>query len=1118
MSKTKLPPPPDLEQRELILNALDRTMLVEAAAGTGKTTSMVGRMTALLRTGVCKAARHLAAVTFTRKAAAELRARFQIRLEKAVRESDGEERVRLQDALDHVDQCFIGTIHSFCGRLLRERPVEAGVDLAFEEIDDDVDAQFREEAWELAMARFVAGEENELVEELNRLGLRPGELKAAFLSFAQYPDVDEWPTAEGPLQLPDLEGPRREMEQYVAHMRSLFSRLPDEWGSDNLIPRYRRLPRILAHYADLTDPVQFMDALSHFDNTGSQTQKSWTQDNRFTKEEAKAEKARWDAFRKGVVTPLRKCWLAMRYEPALRIPMKAREIYDAIREERGALNFQDLLMKAAGLLRSSREARAYFAKRFTHLLVDEFQDTDPIQAEVMMLLSSRDVDESRWRRCRPRPGSLFVVGDPKQSIYRFRRADIVTYNEVKDIIRSHSDGLVVELSTNFRTTGDVIDWVNDVFQPADEDKPKGGAMLRFPKEASDQSPSYVALQKGRLDGSLGELSGVRLLQIPTELSQKARVVDYEADLIARTIRRALDEKWPVARTEPQLADGLSAPTAIASDFMIVTRNTLQMSVYARKLQQYGVPHQVTGGAALNETRELRLLLYALKAIVHPDDPVALVAALRSELFGVSDATLYAFKKSGGRFDYRRPLSEGLPDEHTASVRDAFDLLTRGRRWLTRMPAPAAIERLVRALGLPALAASRPGGDVQAGGLAKGMELLRQRHREAWTTAQLVERLEEIVNMEKKYDGVSARSDEEPAVRVMNLHKVKGLEAPIVFLADTNGESAHPPEFRIDRSGDTAVGYIAILSERKQFQRETLAAPPDWDALSEQEGAFLAAEELRLRYVAATRAGSAMIVSQRSKGNGSNPWQYFSPFLDEAAALPDPGPRTAPAGEASRIDPSAFARATERAHAGLRRIETPTFGARPAKEFALSQGNAGSGAESPELVMDALRGGEGEHGMEWGEVIHHLLELALLCPQADLVESARAELKERGLDDKLADRAADVTQAVMKSDIWRRAVAAPRRFTEAPFQILRQVDGIPTVLRGSIDLVFREEKGWTLIDYKTDRVKGDQLKAAADRYAAQVRLYAEAWEACSGEKVTEAGVLFLAPGLYTKVSR
>ena len=237
-----LPVPVDHAQRDRIFRELGTNMLVEAAAGTGKTTCMLGRMIALLGTGTCQRIRHLAAVTFTRKAAAELRGRFQVGLERAVREAAGPEREHLERALGEMEQCFIGTIHSFCARLLRERPVEARVNLDFREADEEEDELLRREAWERFAARVLAGEEGEyrtLEEELEQLGLGLRDLEPAFVGrFADYPDVDEWPLPEC-RALEGLGEAVQRLREYAAHMRRMGPRLPrGDWGSDRLIWEY----------------------------------------------------------------------------------------------------------------------------------------------------------------------------------------------------------------------------------------------------------------------------------------------------------------------------------------------------------------------------------------------------------------------------------------------------------------------------------------------------------------------------------------------------------------------------------------------------------------------------------------------------------------------------------------------------------------------------------------------------------------------------------------------------------------------------------------------------------------------------------------------------------------
>jgi ATP-dependent helicase/nuclease subunit A len=1122
--------PADQAQRDRIVVDLDRNVLVEAAAGTGKTASMVERMVALLATGKSEEIRTLAAVTFTRKAAAELRARFQVRLERAVRETEGEERQRLEKALANIEQVFIGTIHAFCARLLRERPVEANVDLAFEEIDEDADQRLRSEAWEELTASLLYGDTEELPARLDRLGIALEDLEDAFFRFADFPDVDDWPAPGEGREEPDLTDARGGVLRYVSHMRRLAPDLPAQWGNDSLIPHFKRLPRVVSHYGDLASPGRLIEVLSLFDRSGKVVQKVWMQEGRFTGEEAKQEQARWERFREDVVQPALRAWYEYRYPTVLEILYRAREIYDRLRAQRGQLNFQDLLIKAAALLRDKPHVRRYFRDRFRFLLVDEFQDTDPVQAEVMLLLTASDPEETEWRKCVPRPGSLFVVGDPKQSIYRFRRADIVTYNEVKSMIRrgdgSGEQGMLLELSVNFRTTGAILDWVNRAFEPeAGDDEDSTKTYARFPSRDSEASPGYVSLKAGRQEEKAGDLSGLFSLSIPEEYPSRDDAAAYEADRIARTIRWAIDSGRKVTRSAGEREAGKASEVG-PDDFMIVTFKRRHLSLYARKLQDLGVPNQVSGGTTLNEVRELKLLHLCLQAVVHPDNPVCLVAALRSELFGVSDAALYALKKAGGRFSYRAAVpEEGLLEGDAEAVRDAFQRMSRYARWLARLPVLSALERMVADLGLMALAASRPGGDVEAGSLAKAIEILRDGQRQTWTSEQIVEQLGELVRLESPYDGISARSGERPVVRIMNLHKVKGLEAPVVFLADPSGEFDHGVEMYIDRSGDRVHGYMLVMGPRRAYRQPMVAQPAGWDGLAEREQAFARAEALRLRYVAATRAGCALVVTRRL-GRGKtrwNPWKEFEPFLSGAAELPDPG-RQASRQKSPR--PFSVAEVEERRVEVESRLEAamaPTFEVEAAKRYALEAAKGGmpegEGIHTPEAMAASttLFEYEGEHGVEWGSVIHSLLRVAMEHPGSDLRGLARAALMEQGLHAGLTETAVDTVNAVMAAEIWQRAMASPRRLVEVPFEMVLERDAaVPMLVRGAIDLVFEEPEGWVIVDYKTDSLPGGRADALIETYAPQVRLYAQSWERITGERVKEMGLYFSRANRFERI--
>jgi ATP-dependent helicase/nuclease subunit A len=811
--------PLDHEQRRLVVSELDTTMLVEAAAGTGKTTCMIDRMVALLREGKCSI-ETMAAVTFTRKTAAELRSRFQVALEQETRAAEGLARQQLKSALDSVDRCFIGTIHSFCARLLRERPVEAEVDLAFQELDEQVDLGLRQKAWEYYVAALFARDDpilreldelgvtglltkaDTILAELNELGLDVHQLADMFTQFASFPDVDEWPAEK--VELPDLAPVLTQVEQYLQHMDTLAPSFPLDRGNDKLMNVYERLPRLYRH-VNVHRVAEVMNFLAQF-RPVNVVQKMWPGG----KQQAKPEKDRWENFAR-TVDPLIACWLEKRYEAVIRAIRPAVEVYNRLRLQAGGLNFQDLLLRAAMLLKDKPTIRQYFRDRFTHLLVDEFQDTDPIQAEVMLLLTADDPSQTRWRKCRPVPGSLFLVGDPKQSIYRFRRADIVTYEQVKEII-TQNDGQVVPLTANFRSRPELVNWCNKTFENV------------FPAAATKYEPAACPMLVAQSERSDGQIVGINTVRVPAQCATNAQAVEFEAGQIARTIRHWLDTGATIPRTSKEIKDDIT-PRVTPGDFLIITWRKKTLSLFAQKLQELGIPHQVTGSSALGNVSEASLLSQCLSAVIEPDNPVALVAVLRGELFGISDPDLYSFKLTGGRFDYRTEVPANLDPSAAVQIREAFEHLQRHDRWLRRLPPVPAFERIAADLGLTMRALSSVGANERVGCMAKIFETLRSAQSQLHSGADLAELVKELVNGDVEFDGLPARPHETSAVRLMNLHKVKGLEAPVVFLAGAAGQFDHDVDLHIDRSGEKVRGYAAIRGPRQEWGKGLLLARP-----------------------------------------------------------------------------------------------------------------------------------------------------------------------------------------------------------------------------------------------------------------------------------------------------
>ena len=925
-----------------------------------------------------------------------------------------------------------------------------------------------------------------LASEMEKLGLDPAELGPAFLRYAEYLDVEDWPA--NPVSLPDLKPCIEELRDYADHMGSLEPSI--DAGRDKLIPKYKLIGRMIQRL-DLNQPSQLMEVLEQFQEfeKGDLVQRNWPGKG----EQALAELDRWNVFVRDYAIPLTQVMREHRYESVMRAIRPARDVYARLRRERNGLCYQELLLLATDLLRDKPEVRRYFRERFTHLLVDEFQDTDPVQAEVMLLLTADDCHETDWQQCRPVPGSLFVVGDPKQSIYRFRRADILTYSKVRSIIEQVG-GVVVPLTANFRSVKPVVEWVNSCFSDV------------FPSRADDYSPSDRPLEVGRA-GTNDRESAIQCLRVPSTIRYNDPVARYEADLIARTIRQAIDDKWVVSRTDDERKLGVP-DHAQAGDFLIVARTKARLTTYARQLQQYGIPHAVTGGRVLNEVPELELLHTCLAAVARPDDPVALLAVLRSELFGVADTVLYDFRRQGGQFSYHAAIPPDLPENDAAVLQDAFDRLKTYSGWLRRMPMAAAVEKTAADLGLIARACAAENGDAHAGSLLKVIELLRSNQGHL-TVSDYVDALGQFVDQTEQHDGVPVRPAAEMPVRVMNLHQCKGLEAPFVFLVDPSGESDHDIDVHIDRSGAKPRGYLPIYGrKRSEWGRPPLLAqPPGWSQLAMEEQRFLDAETNRLLYVAATRARVGLVISQRTgKSNDKNPWRLFDGYLQGAKDFADRGPVAVKPSIDVKIAPKTWKKELATIEKRWRTVVEPTYAVQAIKESVIEGGPKPHGAE--------------KGGAEWGEVLHTLLEVAMKPPDADLYSLAMSALEKAELPVTLVDSVITTVEQVSTSNLWRRAQNAQCCLTEVPLAmpvpVSKADSGLPTVLRGVIDLVFQEVKGWVIVDYKSERVDASDIPALVIYYKPQIEAYADVWTKIVGQPVSERGLLFTHTGDYCTV--
>ncbi|MCS6802956.1 MAG: UvrD-helicase domain-containing protein [Chloroflexota bacterium] len=803
----------DASVREEIRSRLDLTLCVEAGAGTGKTTALVSRIVELIRRGRATVD-NLAVITFTEKAAAELASRVREGLEAAARNASPEEATRLTAAIAGLARARIETIHAFCRHLLAERPVEARLDPNFRTLNDleqrlSFDTAYA--AW--ARERFDAGDPV-LRRAFNR-GLDSSHLRTVVEEVHRFRALlpFEQPTIDVPVA-PFL----KELADAVMQLETLAPacRSPDDRGLAQIAAARRLLEDCRRAAEDEERVERILLRTPTIKAAGSQRNWQPADACRQQKEICERLGKRLDEVREA----LRSAALASL------IPLAETFVrqYAEERRARGVAEFDDLLVWARDLLRDHPEVRRYFQERFAAVLVDEFQDTDALQVEILLLLTSRDDLPTGERR--PAPGALFVVGDPKQSIYRFRRADVATYLRVRDEVLAEGRRWIVH---NFRSVSGVIAWVNRVFAV-----PLSG----------DGQVGYTALAASRAGGALPAVAVLPFEGSSRRDEQRAN----EAGAVAAAIRAVLADGWPVHDAEL----GAWRP-ARAGDIVVLLPTRRALPAFERALGAAGIPFRHEGGRAFFDRQEVHDLVAVLRAIDDPTDGVWLLAALRSAAFGCSDDAIARAVAAGWRLDYRAPLPADVPE-----VADACRVLRSlhdARASLSLVPLLRAVLRETR---LVEFAQTLPRGEQAAANLLKVLDQARAFAESG--SASLRPFLHWIEQQR------SVRADEADApvadlgdevVRLLTIHAAKGLEFPIVILsglAEPPGTTKPPAFAEVDPVSGARRLHLRVGNDTDGHYQT-----PGYEAARKQEQRQEEAERQRLLYVAATRARDRLIV-------------------------------------------------------------------------------------------------------------------------------------------------------------------------------------------------------------------------------------------------------------------
>ena len=593
-SMTTTPPPPDDAARSTIRHDLDRTLFVEAGAGAGKTSSLVDRIVNLIANGVPVTG--IAAITFTEKAAAELRARLRAALIASLTDADTAFTDRAEAALERLDHAAIGTLHSFARRILFDFPIEAGVPPGFTVLDELESNLAFDDRWEELLDDLLAEAEPEgglvaggrgFVElcEFDGLNIKRSVRGIAEDFAANWDLVEHGVAPDDPgrlhLDLADALAPVREMAD---------SAIPPDDPQAELV-------------REMLDVVAQLDALDPFDGVAGLRHRLQLLDGLeklARPARRRGQKGNWKNFGGGdalaaqrdrataVVEAIERVRERVKAHRRLVLGVVLRTfVLDAATERMraGRLEFHDLLVLARRLLAERGDIRSLLHRRYERILLDEFQDTDPIQLEIAVRLTARPDDpdqEHGWRNLQPEPGRLFIVGDPKQSIYRFRRADISQYLLAAEQLGASA----VTLSANFRSTSAVIGFANDVF---DE-------LISF---EHDVQPAFQPLDPCRRAALLGHgtvsvLGAERHDDLDRSWSGDLGAADElrrrESLDVAATISTAIADGWPVVEHSENHPDGVVRPCR-PGDIAILLPSRLSLGALEYALREARVSYR-----------------------------------------------------------------------------------------------------------------------------------------------------------------------------------------------------------------------------------------------------------------------------------------------------------------------------------------------------------------------------------------------------------------------------------------------------------------------------------------------------------------------------------------------
>lgn len=1066
----------DAKSRDLILNDFTHTLFVEAGAGSGKTTAMVSRLMKIIINGLADI-REVVAITFTNEGAASLKNKVLQELETAAANGaysppggtmemlSMEQVQNVRDALTYLPLAHLSTIHAFCLGMLKERPVEAGIDPAFDMNTEGNVVWAFEEAW-MAFLLECASRNHPFMKLALDYGIPIDQVQAMARRRSENPDLRIWTEPVEDIADAGIERGFKRLRDIVNEMNASIGLIEGDRPSGKKDKR-------LAFVKELSTRVAGSDTFAKRKGllTTLEVLRDWSG--------RLAPFEKWTAELESICHGVRKQHEDHLHHHMALFVEEFAEWFGRYKRSASRLYFDDLLWLTREMLRTNRDVREYFKQRYHFLCIDETQDTDPLQTEIVFFLSEQEghcADD--WRKVLLKPSKLFLVGDPKQSIYKFRRADIATYEEAKELIATQG-GKVIHLDRNFRSAPPIIEFVNRHFQLAFE----GYAAER----ALRLQPAYVPLVAAaplpsRLNKHIFAIQTPDTGKAPTP----AEFTRLECEKIISFIRHIVG---PDGLRIADARDGTSRPVRY-SDIMLLMKNMTQVAAYERHLEDADIPHFQVGGKTFFQTEDIRGFAFALLAIDDPTNTVALFGALRSPVFGFSDKGLFEFV-SGGKRLHLFAGKEGEPDRVSQALLILKQLHYR-REWLRPS---GVLKEIFNVSGLCHAVMSERNGVQKSARYFRLLELVYELEADRTRSFRtVVDALRAVMELDDpQLASVVLSRGASDAVKITTIHKAKGLEAPVVILAGakTKPWTKTPDVFVLRDEGKLVIPYGQLggfyskdagVLKRFELQRERC-------------------EEERLRYVAATRARDMLVICVPSPEEGLETFTgYFasSLMLNELVETVRVQAPLEPSGQ--RGQPVDL-------------LEVFTEAVKQRQQRLEHTAHAVSTIASPfvsvhdvmEVDEEVFRQKRVSRGKAYGNVVHRIMQHYVAGPDFDAQGVIDVWMEEEGVPARYRTELLEAFTGLREYPHVKAATTATEKHCEWGFYVTR--DG--RILAGVIDLVYRSKEGWVILDYKTDDVSDPERKKKLDAmYSQQLIEYAWAFEQITGHQVSERVVAYV----------